>query len=407
MKTNFFELEEINLNDQRHFEGYYKSLQGFYSMTSPEMLEKSDLSAFCKRQLWLLEKLENVHESEESEDLITILKSELNVKKVFEKMRHEGLSGMRGNRIYCINGNALDLFFVGDLHSDPKALKKILNRMHFFMRLKQNHPFKIIFLGDYVDRGKRHLELVELLLTLKLLWPKQVVLLRGNHDGGKVMPTGEIELAYKLDSGSNLNDYFPLYLEHLSEVNPTFSPKMITAYLSFFNTLGHCALIHKQDRYFLAVHGGLPRPVYHDSENGVEWYKHLTTFSDFTDENRVDCLGNSIRHNMMWSDPAPPSMNGEVVDLKTDKRRFRFSEAQFVSFCAATGIQEIIRGHQAVVEGHRIHFGGVHTLFSSGHIEDGVEEEHPIMEQTTAYGAIQPKILALNEQGHWIEMSLK
>jgi hypothetical protein len=40
----------------------------------------------------------------------------------------------------------------------------------------------MLFQGDYVDRGPHQIEVISYLLALRVLFPKQVILLRGNHE---------------------------------------------------------------------------------------------------------------------------------------------------------------------------------------------------------------------------------
>eukprot|EP00488_Nonionellina_sp_1-RS-2012_P002328 TRINITY_DN4413_c0_g1_i1.p1 TRINITY_DN4413_c0_g1~~TRINITY_DN4413_c0_g1_i1.p1 ORF type:complete len:101 (+),score=16.62 TRINITY_DN4413_c0_g1_i1:295-597(+) len=42
--------------------------------------------------------------------------------------------------------------------------------------------YKYIFLGDFVDRGHKSLEIICLLFCLKIEYPDRVFLIRGNHE---------------------------------------------------------------------------------------------------------------------------------------------------------------------------------------------------------------------------------
>ncbi|MFH7882238.1 MAG: metallophosphoesterase, partial [Candidatus Aenigmatarchaeota archaeon] len=58
------------------------------------------------------------------------------------------------------------LTIVGDLHGDFKSLVFILNHSNFF-----ENEDKIIFLGDYGDRGEEQAEVYYFLLSLKEIFP--------------------------------------------------------------------------------------------------------------------------------------------------------------------------------------------------------------------------------------------
>jgi len=66
--------------------------------------------------------------------------------------------------------------FVGDTHGDLDASQQVVRRY-----LKK--PYRIIFLGDYVDRGDYSEENIQYLLRLKVEHPEEIFLLSGNHEG--------------------------------------------------------------------------------------------------------------------------------------------------------------------------------------------------------------------------------
>ena len=68
------------------------------------------------------------------------------------------------------------VIFVGDTHGDLEATEKVIHR-----HLKPKN--KLVFLGDYVDRGPASLENINFLLRQKTEHPLSLYLLMGNHEG--------------------------------------------------------------------------------------------------------------------------------------------------------------------------------------------------------------------------------
>ena len=75
---------------------------------------------------------------------------------------------------------AKKIIFVGDTHGDLDASQKVIRDY-----LKEGN--KIVFLGDYVDRGPFSKENLEFLLETKLKFPNQIFLLQGNHEGHHIL----------------------------------------------------------------------------------------------------------------------------------------------------------------------------------------------------------------------------
>ena len=76
---------------------------------------------------------------------------------------------------------------VGDIHGQFYDLVEHLEKMNIYSLIVNNNqnPLskrrKVLFLGDYVDRGNFSVEVTILLLILKIYQPKTFFLLRGNH----------------------------------------------------------------------------------------------------------------------------------------------------------------------------------------------------------------------------------
>ena len=65
---------------------------------------------------------------------------------------------------------------IGDIHGGLKALKEILEKAQVTTK------DKLVFLGDYVDKGITSRQVVEYVQKLQETFPEHVVALLGNHE---------------------------------------------------------------------------------------------------------------------------------------------------------------------------------------------------------------------------------
>ena len=75
------------------------------------------------------------------------------------------------------------LYVVGDTHGDATTVERLVD--HFRKSLKEQDDVYVVFLGDYVNNGLNSIQTLVSVLTLKQEFPKNVVLLSGNHEFGE------------------------------------------------------------------------------------------------------------------------------------------------------------------------------------------------------------------------------
>ncbi len=115
--------------------------------------------------------------------------------------------------------------FVGDTHGDIEATENVLNRY-----LKPEN--KIVFLGDYVDRGPASEDNLNLLFKTKLEHPENLFLLMGNHEG------------------------WPLIKFHPADFWERLGPDLYEQYTAVLSSL---PLAVSTSNGIIALHGALPQ----------------------------------------------------------------------------------------------------------------------------------------------------
>jgi diadenosine tetraphosphatase ApaH/serine/threonine PP2A family protein phosphatase len=242
-----------------------------------------------------------------------------------------GESGKFGNQ--NVSGRLVKLapageaLIIGDLHGDLESLIHILNASKFMQKMTQRKDATMIFLGDYGDRGAYSLEVYYVLMRLKLAFPEQVVLLRGNHEGPEDL----------MASPHDLPTSFQL----------RFKEDGVAAYAKvreLFACLYNALLV--EERYLL-VHGGLS-PSINSAQDLANAHK---THPE-----------NDVLEDLLWSDPND-TVKAVLYSPRGAGKLFGKSVTEKV--LQKLGVKILIRGHEPCPEGFKLnHDGKVLTLFS-------------------------------------------
>lgn len=216
---------------------------------------------------------------------------------------------------------------IGDLHGDLESLIDIFKMSNFIQKMSQSTDALLIFLGDYGDRGEYSTEIYYTVLKLKLHFPTQVVLMRGNHEGPEDLMASPHDL--------------PI------EFEVKFGEKWTSVYAKtreLFACLYNAVLV---EEHYLMIHGGLS-PQARTIEDLA--FAHATHPKQ------------RILEDILWSDP-----NDTVKELCTSPRGAGklFGEKITNEALERFNVKILIRGHEPSEEGFKLnHSGKILTLFS-------------------------------------------
>jgi diadenosine tetraphosphatase ApaH/serine/threonine PP2A family protein phosphatase len=198
---------------------------------------------------------------------------------------------------------------VGDIHGDLKSLVRIFDTLGY------PDSRRFVFLGDYIDRGHYSCEVLILLYSLKILYPTNLYLLRGNH---------EIDF---------MTEHYGFRRECLSRFLPNVYSRIVDSFCHF----PVCGIINNR---IICVHGGLiPNLSISNINKGIE--------------------------DILWSDP-----RSEVTGfVKSDRgQSYYFGRDAVDDFLKREGYEFLIRSHEDCCKGYSWPFGSETrclTIFSS------------------------------------------
>ncbi|MGC9094638.1 MAG: metallophosphoesterase family protein [Candidatus Bathyarchaeia archaeon] len=220
-----------------------------------------------------------------------------------------------------------EALIVGDLHGDIESCFNILKKSDFLNKMRQKSDAILIFLGDYGDRGEYSKEVYYAILKLKLLFPNQVILMRGNHEGPEDLLASphDLPLEFQMKFGEKWEEAY-------TKIRELFRCLYLAVYV---------------EERCLMIHGGLPTQA--------------KTILDLAYAHR-NHPKQTFLEEMLWSDPndivseacASPRGAGKLFGKKVTREILERFNVKF-----------LIRGHEPCHEGFKVdHDGMVLTLFS-------------------------------------------
>ncbi|KAF2321588.1 hypothetical protein GH714_000530 [Hevea brasiliensis] len=221
----------------------------------------------------------------------------------------------------------------GDLHGQFGDLMRLFDEYGAPSTAGDIAYIDYLFLGDYVDRGQHSLETITLLLALKVEYPHNVHLIRGNHEAADINAL----FGFRIECIERMGERDGIWVWH--RIN------------RLFNWLPLAALIEKK---IICMHGGIGRSINH-----VEQIENLQRPISME-------AGSIVLMDLLWSDPTE---NDSVEGLRPNARGpglVTFGPDRVMEFCNNNDLQLIVRAHECVMDGfERFAQGHLITLFSA------------------------------------------
>lgn len=170
----------------------------------------------------------------------------------------------------------LRIYAIGDVHGCIDELKQMIAYIDADLVAFPSNKTKIIFLGDYVDRGPANRDVIDYLIELRNS-DRDIVFLRGNHDQKVLLflkdPKGTGKDFLKWGGEATLRDYGVFISEYGSfkEIAEAFKEQLPKAHKDFFKGLAYS---HCIDDYFFCHAGVRPEvPLNEQTKHDLCWIR--------------------------------------------------------------------------------------------------------------------------------------
>lgn len=220
---------------------------------------------------------------------------------------------------------AKKLTVVGDTHGQ---FYDVLNLFDKFGRVAPDHIY--LFNGDFVDRGSWSCEVALYLYVLKILFPQQVYINRGNHE------TNDMNKTYGFTD----------------ECEHKYNKRVFEAFAESFAALPLATLINQ---LYLCMHGGL----FSDDKIGLD---DIKKHNRLPDSGATQPSRDGIAMELLWTDPQ--TMNGRSPSKRG--LGLQFGPDITERFCLLNKIRKVLRSHEVRMGGYEVeHNGRLITVFSA------------------------------------------